>query len=402
MSELLVLGARGEDARRWSEALSLFPRSDVYFTPGYARAYEDLGWGRATGFLFLSEAGAVLHPLIVREIADLPWAAGTPEAQGARDLVSPYGYGGPLCSLPGMEPGAASEGPERETLIAEFDREFRAACRQMGIVSEFVRFHPLLGTHEGLAGRIGLTRRGETVWLELPDGAAEGEAEGDSPADRLMARMQPSARNKVRRARRCGVTVEFSRAAVAIATLHRLYDETVGRLDAPAEYRFPPSYFEAMASLPGSEILVSRAEGRAVWAGIFLAHGPFLHYHLSGSAAGEKVPGANNLALLEAGLRAAAAGARVFHLGGGFGARSDSLLAFKASMGDRRAEYWTGERIHDADRYARLCKAWGRAQAAASGDEAGGASACVSGGTAGDGYFPAYRAPVLMEMARGR
>ena len=379
---MVLLGARGDDARRWRAALDLFQGADVYFGPDYARAYEDLGWGRACGFLYRSDGGAVLHPLLVREIADLPWARGV--AADARDCVTPYGYAGPLCSVPAA-PEPSGDGPRRTALVAEFDRAFRAACRQAGIVSEFVRFHPLLGTREYFAPSGGEepTRRGETVWLDLREATEE----------RLMAGMLPAARNKVRRAVRAGVTIESGSSAEALETLHRLYEATIRRLVAPPEYRFPLSYFHAMARLPGSRVVVARRDGRAVWAGIFLSGGRFLHYHLSGSAEGEAAPGANNLALLQAAVEGARAGAEAFHLGGGFGARSDSLLAFKAAMGPGRAEYWTAERIHDPDRYARLCEARSRAASRREPREPAG-SRESAGSVESNGYFPAYRAAV--------
>ena len=72
---------------------------------------------------------------------------------------------------------------------------------------------------------------------------------------------------------------------------------------------------------------------------------------------GGRIPGVNNLGLLEAAVRGAARGARIFHLGGGVGSLPDSLFAFKASVGNRRAEYWTGQRIFAPVSYGQLCEA---------------------------------------------
>ena len=62
--------------------------------------------------------GDVLYPFLVR-----------PLEGGRCDITSAYGYGGPYGR-------------------GEWRQAFAAACREHGVVSEFVRFHPLLGNHD--------------------------------------------------------------------------------------------------------------------------------------------------------------------------------------------------------------------------------------------------------------
>lgn len=364
--DVRLVRARGEEGRAWREALEALAARDVYWLPDYAAAYEDIGEGEAAAFVGRRDGALVIHPVMLRDVAALPWASSLrPAAAGAggrpwRDLVTPYGYGGPLTS--------ESDPRRRAALVASFESARGALCRELGIVSEFIRFHPLLANHAGFEGSAALVRRGSTVWVELAD------------EETLLAGMQPTARNKVRRARRDGASAAVESGPEAVAILFAVYTETMRALKAPESYFFPESYFAALAGLPGeaARIQIVRREGRPVWAGLFLRGGELLHYHLSGTAGGERVTGANNLALLAAALQGRAEGARLFHLGGGFGSREDSLYQFKASIGDRRAEFWTGSIVHDPERYEAL----GRLR------EAAGAGTAVTGD-----YFPAYRAP---------
>lgn len=359
-TDFAFVRADGRDVERWRDVLSRFPRPDVYYTPEYALAYESPGEEPAAALLVCG-GDAVIHPVIVRDLSGLSWA-GSVQGPAARcDFITPYGYGGPLCS--------AEDPQRRAALVREFDRRFRALSRERGAVTEFVRFHPLLATHQNVDGDLDVVQRGETIWLEVT-----------TDEERVMAAMSPTARNKIRRARREGVVVRAHTGPEAIRTFTALYYGALDRLAAPRVYYFPAQYFDRLGQLLGAkcEILVAWRDASPLWAGIFLREGEFLHYHLSGSA-GSRVPGVNNLGLLEASLRGAARGSRVFHLGGGVGSRSDSLLAFKASVGNRRAAYWTGQRIFDPAVYARLCDA--RRNVA-------GTPAAVSGS-----YFPAYRAP---------
>lgn len=375
MRTVELLGASGDDARRWRAALAAIAAvgpADIYFLPEYAALYEALGEGKAAAFVMHDTATpsgrvrAVVHPVLMRDIGRLPWAERLRDNPSGpwRDLTSPYGYGGPLATE--EDPSARAE------LLTEFEAARTRLCEELGIVSEFVRFHPLLRTQVGCAPSFELTRRGETVWLEL----------GDEEA--LLAAMTPGARNKVRRARSSGVTAAAESGAEAIRIMHESYSARMHAVDAPSSYFFPESYFAALARVPsdGTDIIIARLEGRPVWAGMFLQHGEMLHYHLSGSADGARIPGVSNLALLQAARRGAARGARKFHLGGGVGSLADSLFAFKASVGDRRAEFWTGSKVHVRDRYEALVEMRARGTADGRGS-AGGES----------GYFPAYRAP---------
>jgi carbamoyl-phosphate synthase large subunit len=357
-ADVVLLLARGVDAERWRDSLRQFPRRDIYYTPEYALASESPG-ETAAAALMVCGGDAVIHPVMIRDLSVLPWAAAMKDRAGRCDVITPYGYGGPLCS--------AQDPARRDALLRAFERQFRAVCRRRGAVSEFIRFHPLLATHRGVDGELDLVRRGETVWLDI-----------STDEERVMAAMSPAARNKVRRARRDGVVVRAQAGPDAIQIFTGLYRETLDRLAAPSSYYFPERYFERLSDLvgPACEILIAWRDGFPLWAGMFLRDGELLHYHLSGSAGG-RIPGVNNLGLLVAALRGASRGARIFHLGGGVGSRPDSLFAFKASVGDRRAEYWTGQRIFDPVSYRRLCEARGKSMA-----------------TNGS-YFPAYRAPEL-------
>lgn len=354
-ADVVLLPARGVDAERWRDALSRFPRRDVYYTPEYAMASESPG-EEAAAAVMVWGADAVIHPVMIRDLSVPPWARSAKGPAPRCDIITPYGYAGPLCSTD--DPG------RREALVREFDRHFRALCRRRGAVSEFIRFHPLLSTHRSMDGGLDLVRRGETVWLEI-----------STDEERVMAVMSPAARNRVRGARRNGVVVRARSGPEEIRIFTALYHQTLDRLAAPSSYYFSERYVERLGSLlgPACEILIAWRDQSPLWAGIFLMEGELLHYHLSGSAGDGRVPGVNNLGLLEAAVRGAARGARIFHLGGGVGSRPDSLFAFKASVGNRRAEYWTGQRILDPVSYGQLC-------------EARGTSVATNGS-----YFPAYR-----------
>ena len=105
---------------------------DFYFDEYYGKLYEKAENGEACIFKFESEFGSVEHQFIKREIP----AEKLPFEGTYYDIVSPYGYGGPV--MTDVKPD------NKEKLEAEFSKAFEEYCRENNIVCEFVRFHPIV------------------------------------------------------------------------------------------------------------------------------------------------------------------------------------------------------------------------------------------------------------------
>lgn len=103
---------------------------DIYFQDGYGKLYEEIEGGIAEIFNYKSPLGEIKHQFIRREIP-----INLPDEKKYYDLITPYGYGGPLVS-------SATEN-KRVELCRAFGVEFHKYCMKNNIVSEFVRFHPI-------------------------------------------------------------------------------------------------------------------------------------------------------------------------------------------------------------------------------------------------------------------
>ena len=254
------------------------------------------------------------------------------EREEPRDVVTPYGYGGPTGD--GFWPA------------------YEAWARERGAVTTFVRFHPLYANQNGAP--IHVEELAPTVAWRL------GE-ERD-----LLAGLHFKHRNKVRKAEKAGATVA---AATGLGDFVELYEDTMRRIDADPFYLFEPAYWELLGELPLARFDAA-IDGEVVASALCLASPPWLHYHLSGTTDKGRETGASTLVLLEAATWAQANGYERFHLGGGLGGKADSLHHFKARFDpEGLVEAAVGKAIHDEDTYRRL-----------------------SGGETGfDGFFPAYR-----------
>jgi serine/alanine adding enzyme len=292
---------------------------DPYLRPEYLAAAAIIGAGEVAAW----RDGGVLYPFLVRFLPG-----------GRCDLTSAYGYGGPM----GAEPG--------------WRARFRAACAERGVVSEFVRFHPLRQNDAGLDD-VEVHELQEIVTL------APGAGEAD-----VVAGLRSQGRRNLSRARREGVEVRESHD---MDGFHAFYVEAMRALDADPFYLFGADYFAGLARLGDALLLLDAGGAQA----LYLAGGGALHYHLGGVEAEGRRTGAATLMHVHAAGIARERGLGLLSLGGGLSG-GDPLWRFKATIGPGRAPFRIGKAVHDHAAYAELCAAAG-----------------VEATTAG--RFPAYR-----------
>jgi hypothetical protein len=294
---------------------------DVYLTREYVEASALLEPGRP---LFLRTEEAVF-PAILRE--DPP------------DVITPYGYGGPV--------GGG------------FWEPYEDWCRTNGVVTTFVRFHPLYANHRDAGPDVHVQPLAGTVAWRLDE-------EGD-----LFERMHRHHRRVVRKALGAGVEATAQLAPESLAGFVSLYEQTMERQEAEDFYYFPPDYWRALeTSLRGHVALFEAGDDAKL---LCLHAPPWLHYHLGASSDAGRKLGASSLLFLEAARWAQELGYTRFHLGGGVGGARDSLYEFKLRFDPGgELEAAIGKAIHDQEAYRRLSP----------------------GGAGYDGFFPAYRGTV--------
>jgi hypothetical protein len=342
----LTVDALGADDRRWEELVDASPAADVYFRPGYCRAYEAAGHGRA-GAVVTERA---LFPLLLRS---LPFGA------EGYDAATPYGYGGVLPLGPA---GSAGSDPASEV------RQLRNWCVTNGIVSCLLRLHPLLGGPDQLSetDEVEIHEHGPTTALDPRriDGAT-GRLPGLSKgrkADLTIARRE--------------LQLSWETGDDTLERFRAVYDGTMERLGAGESYLFPPEYYRALREGLGERLGVALAlrDGEPVGGALFLADRRFAHYHLSGTTDAGRELKAGTL-LVHAGAEwARDRGCELLHLGGGTSG-ADSLFAFKKSFGGETFTYAFATLVADPDRYDELV-----------------ARRAEEPESPRPGFFPAYRA----------
>ncbi len=324
----------------WDALLADVGLADPFLRSDYVEAACLLDPGRPMLLACSRAAGSAVFACIVREI---------PGAPGQVDVTTPYGYGGPVVT---------GDAALAETFYGRYD----AWCRERGVVTTFLRFHPLLDNWRYAPEAAHRRRLADTASWRL-----HGQTD-------LFAGMHRSHRNKCRKARAAGVGITMEPRPRELESFVALHVETMKRQGADAYYFFPRAYWELLVARLGDGVVRVDAHlgDELLASALLLAGGSRLYYHMGVTAEAGRSLGASNLLVYEAACWGQEHGYAELHLGSGIGGREDSLWAFKQrfSPGSPRA-LWIGELVHDETVYAEL----------------------ATGERPLDGYFPAYRRP---------
>lgn len=155
-------------------------KPDIYFDDNFGKLYEDIEYGKSEVFRFSSSEGAISTQFIKRAIPM--------NINGCTyyDLITPYGYGGPYI--------VESTANDKSVLVTKFMDEFKQYCMDNHIVSEFIRFHPIIGNHKDFINVY------DTVYLHPTVGT---KIEGIE--DPIQEEFSKSCRKSIRRALKSGI-----------------------------------------------------------------------------------------------------------------------------------------------------------------------------------------------------
>lgn len=319
-------------SEEWDKIVSSFAAHDIYYFSGYVKAFENNGDGEAYLFYYECEDTRAINVFMRRDISDDSCFKGEIEPQKYFDIVTPYGYGGFLI-----------EGEQIEKVCGAYEK----FCQKSGIVSEFVRFHPLLRNWDGMERLYEEQYRGKTIHMDL-----ENE-------ETIWRNITSQNRNKIRKAQKAGMEVYWGRDANIIEYFMEIYNKTMERDSASAYYFFGREFYES---------ILNDLKYNAMWfytklndviaaISIFLYANGNMHYHLSASRKELQNLAPTNLLLYEAALWGSRNGFKRLHMGGGVGAQEDSLYKFKKAFNRYEDnEFYTGKRIYNHEMYEKLVK----------------------------------------------
>ena len=336
----------GVDAPEWGALLESRPH-DVWVLPRYvALSASHLHGQPAAAYVEDGPGGRLLMPLVVRDIG-----------QGRRDAMSPYGY-------PGVVADDPSDGPAVAKAVTEIVRELASK----GFVSLFLRTHPLFPV-QGMDA-LGTVVRTETVAVDL-----------SLTEEQIRQGMRKSHRRQISRGLGdLGLEFRIDSSAQGQAEFRSLYRATMDRVSATEFYYFDDEYFDGLRSALGDHLHLAtvRMGGRIVAAGLLTESAGIVTAYLTGHDECVRCKELVKVLKYSSFIWAKTRGNRWYHLGGGRGGESDSLLHFKTGFSQLRLPYETVRVVLRDKDYRELVAE--RQPDADAGDTSG--------------YFPRYRDPL--------
>ena len=330
---------------------------DIYFEDNYGRLYEKKPSEIFEKFVLKNEYGCVTNKFIKRII---PIQLNDSQDK-FYDIITPYGYGGPIIE-------SLNSPSYKEKLIESYNKAFRNYADDNNIVSEFVRFHPIVRNAEDFNSIYQIKVDRTTFGTDLTQN------------DPIAYDFSNSAKKKINKLlKKYPIHYVYDEHPKNLNDFKKIYYSTMDRKSAMAEYYFDDEYFNKLIEyFPDNLVTVkifldSNEKSELIGMGLYFRYGKYLHTHLSGTLTEFlKFSPAYILkqAFLEYGKEN---GYSIIHYGGGkTSSTEDSLREFKERFGQRtQFNFCLGTKIWNQEKYDEFCT--------------------VMGTTKENDFFPAYR-----------
>lgn len=195
--------------------------ADLYFDPNYAKVYENID-GKSETFSFCCEYGKMQNTFILRPVK---WQL---DGKQWYDIVTPYGYGGPVIL----------ESSDKEKLVEAYREAFLTYCLDRNIVCEFIRFH--------LFDNVDVREKYYGEVLQVLDNVV---VDTTPDQETIWMNYEHKVRKNVKKAINNGLTICIEQNLDHLDAFQDIYYATMDRNQATDYYYFKRSYFEDIARL---------------------------------------------------------------------------------------------------------------------------------------------------------
>lgn len=306
---------------------------DLHYRPEYCGLFKDRGEARL--FIYREGTASVIYPFLHRKVNLIPGLEGKLE-QDLYDITSPYGYGGPLANP------AAGEG-----VWDNFYRCFEQYCDRNNIITEFIRFHPLLGNHRLLKTHVEVERISSVISVDLQVSDEE-----------IWSGYERNNRKNIKRAYREGLEVILEETPAHFSDFISIYHHTLLRNRAGEFYFFNNEFYEYIHKKLNENFLYAHTlkNGRVISTELLLYNETYIHSFLGGTLEQFYEVRPNNILKHEVIRWAKNRGIRYFLLGGGY-REGDGIFRYKRSFASGGVlDFYIGKKVHNHEAVSTLEK----------------------------------------------
>ena len=202
-----------EEREEWDEIVRSFAEYDVYYLSGYVRAFEIHGDGEPQMFYYEDNGLRGIYVYMKRKTA----------IDGVYDSITPYGYGGFLL-----------EGNQSEENLKELWAAYVQKMKELNIVDNFVRYHPVLANAVPMKVCSDVIDLGKTVAMDL------------TSEEVIWTNIHSKNRNMIRKAEKNGIEIKHGQGLELFDEFIKIYNATMDKDNAEEYYYFKPEFYRSI------------------------------------------------------------------------------------------------------------------------------------------------------------
>lgn len=344
--------------KEWISYYRAIGNPGIYHRPDYIKLLGDHYGAEPELFVYGDKNSFVYYPYLKRRLSRLSFVSRESVSskiwQGT-DIISSWYYGGPIV-------WSKYNSPElKKRLIKEFRQTFEDYCTRENIISEFIRYDPLLENSKQFEEVLDVQLDRETVYVDLSQSEQE-----------IWERFEGRNRTSIRKAREQELEVENTSCKEAVERFTEIYIQQMKEKNASDHYLFDESFFLKMSKRLGDsfQLFLIKFSEKIIGGGIVLRDGGKSHDYLRATMPDYWNYQPNNYLLYKEILWTRKQGDRVFDLQGG----RPGVFEFKKAFSPSRGQFFISTICHNSSIYLELVKL-----------------AREAGVDVNDGYFPDYR-----------
>ena len=306
---------------------------DIYFEPKYANIYIRDN-EKLKEYVYKSDIGLITHLFIIRPIPFI-----LKDKVQYYDIITPYGYGGPIIH----------NSTDKTKLIKGFIESFRKYVKENNIVSEFIRFHPLINNAIDFQDVYNSMYDRKTVGTNLTfDDVISTEFSKHKRKDIKKTLKNPD------------ISYKIEESPQYLDDFLEVYYSTMERDEADDYYFFDKNYFDNLLKTFPNNIVTCKVffKDKIIAMGLYFKYSKYLHAHLSGSLTEYMEFSPAYILKYAMANYGHDNGFEVIHYGGGTSSSPDNgLYKFKKDFGkNTEFDFYISKKIWDNDIYNKLCE----------------------------------------------
>lgn len=312
----------------WNKFLDLISDSkkDIYYLADYVNLYKNKIC-EPQCFIYKSQENIFFYPFIKRSIPKTKYY----------DIVTPYGYGGPIV-----------KDDEKEFLLTALNN-FSNYIKENSIICEQIKFHPLLNNYQLLDALnfYKIYKACDTVTIDCAN-----------EIDYMWSKIyKKSNKEKIKKIQNQKAQINFCSDKKSIIKFIEIYNNNLKSIKAQKKYFFNHEYYDSILNNLNKNFFIAhlQIDGEILASQLVIFDKYYGHTHLQGTTIKGKKLGVTNLLKHEVIIKAKELKLKYLHFGGGrTNDQNDSLLKFKKSFSNKLSEFYIGEKIYNESLYDEL------------------------------------------------